>query len=780
MTNKNTGRPVNLRFTEEGYEKIARAVNYTGKMKDFPKYLQKPENETALDLIKIYQKQAGTMAAAVGGMIPIRKYQQGGIIADSELNIDVPEIEGRATEAKTPAWLARALNPLTPTTEANETVKTKSFYSEELGGEILVPTIRMGEDGNLYRPDDPEGEALNKGDYILIPGPNNEETYNIATEISKNISDMIGEARQPKNYQEGGVVPITTPQATPVGVGDFTTQQNITDESIRRQLQPSIPFGAAVTPVAAQLTQEQLIPTTAGQVTGDIGAEAAISGTTLAAAAPVSPAAQLVAEQAAPQVATTVADLQAAQIQTPAQIAAAQQDSSAVSGLQAAQGAASVLVNPVQRQIQTGELVSEAANAQTASTFSEQIQAATAQPSTQATVQGQFEQLFTTFDAANPPPWASGAVRAATQRMVQRGLGASSIAGQAIVQATLEAALPIAQADAAIISQFERENLSNRQQRAMLAAQQRAAFIGQEFDQRFQSRVQNSARIGDIANLNFTAEQQIALENSRNVQTINLANLSNRQAVTIAEAAALANLDQANLNNRQQAAVQNAQNFLQADLANASAQQQTSIFKTQQRVQALFTDQAAENAALQFNATSQNQTDQFFAQLQTQTAQFNTAQANTQAQFNAGQINVVNRFNQEINNQRDQFNAKNRLVIDQSNAAWRRQIATASTTQVNRANELNAKAILDISNTAYNNLWQYYSDVIEFAVDAAESELNRNADLAIAELAAEVRLEVADQAAATGAGQSVGALIGTLGGALITRGVFGGTTPTTE
>ena len=756
-------------------EKLAPTVNYQGpkNMKAFTKFLQKPENEDARKLMATYYKTAKSMAAAAGGMIPVRRYQAGGIISEKELATNVPEARSRATEAKTPEWLVRALDPSTPTTEARETVRTSSVYSKDLGGEVLVPTIRMDEEGNLYRPDDPVGEAMDKGDYLLIPGPDNEETRAAAINVSRTISDMINKARSPKNYQVGGVVPITTPQTTPVGTGPFDTEQNITDESIRRQLQPTVPIGAAVTPVASQLTQEQLIPTTTGQVIGDVGAQAAISGTTLASAAPVSPAAQIVTQQAAPQVATTVADLQAAQVQTPAQIAAAQQDSSAVSGLQAAQGAASVLVNPVQRQIQDGELVSEAANAQTAATFSEQIQAATAQPSTQATVQGQFEQLFTSFDAANPPPWASGAVRAATQRMAQRGLGASSIAGQAIVQATLEAALPIAQADASIITQFELNNLSNRQQRSMLAAQQRAAFIGQEFDQRFQSRVQNSARIADIANQNFTAEQQIALENSRNVQTVNLANLSNRQAVTLAEASALANLDQANLNNRQQSAVQNAQNFLQADLANTSNRQQTSLFQTQQRVQSLFTDQAAENAARQFNATSQNQTDQFFAQLQTQTAQFNTAQSNAQAQFNAGQINVVNRFNQELNNQRDQFNAKNRLVIDQSNAAWRRQISTAATAQTNRANELNAKAILDISNTAYNNLWQYYSDIIEFAVDAAESELDRNADLAIAELTLEARREIADAEASSGAGQAVGGLIGTLGGALIERGFFG-------
>ena len=92
---------------------------------------------------------------------------------------------------------------------------------------------------------------------------------------------------------------------------------------------------------------------------------------------------------------------------------------------------------------------------------------------------------------------------------------------------------------------------------------------------------------------------------------------------------------------------------------------------------------------------------------------------------------------------------------------------TADTATINRANELNAKAVLDVSNVAYNNLWQQFSDVIEFSVDAAENELDRNTDLAIAELTAESRLDVAAENASTGAGQALGGLIGTLGSAFI-------------
>jgi hypothetical protein len=296
----------------------------------------------------------------------------------------------------------------------------------------------------------------------------------------------------------------------------------------------------------------------------------------------------------------------------------------------------------------------------------------------------------------------------------------------------------------------------------MLAAQQRAQFIGQEFDQAFQARVQNSARIGDVANMNFTAEQNIALENSRAVNTMNLQNLNNSQAMVMAEASALANMDMSNLNNRQQAAVQNAQSFLQMDMANLSNQQQTNLFKAQQRTQALFTDQAATNAARQFNASSQNQVDQFFASLGTQVAQFNATQANAQSQFNAGQANTVERFNAELNNQRDQFNAQNQLVISQSNAQWRRQIATADTAAINRANELNASALLNISKTAYDNLWQHYGDTMEWAWTSAENELDRIVKITTAEITADAATQGYKLQADAKASSGLGSMIGTI------------------
>ena len=344
-------------------------------------------------------------------------------------------------------------------------------------------------------------------------------------------------------------VPTTTgfvnEDGTPANIGNIGAQQMIA---------PSLPVGGTTVPVGTQVTQDQMIDSGVGQVSGTVAVPTSMATTTGTTAPTAMTAPTMTADTVTDAVDTALNATQAAQLNPDdprSQVTAAQQTVSSVGSLSAAQGNATLMTNPVQRQIQDGEIISGSANAETASTYTEQIQAATATPTDQATVAGQLASLTANFDASNPPSWAAGTLRAIQAQMAQRGLGASSMAGQAMIQGALESALPIAQADAQVEAQFEIQNLSNRQQRAMLAAQQRATFIGQEFDQAFQAKVANAARIGDIANMNFTAEQQIGLENSRAVNTMNLSNLSNTQAMTMAEASALSQLDMASLNNRE-------------------------------------------------------------------------------------------------------------------------------------------------------------------------------------------------------------------------------------
>ncbi len=444
-----------------------------------------------------------------------------------------------------------------------------------------------------------------------------------------------------------------------------------------------------------------------------------------------------------------------------AQVDAAQQDKSAVSDLTAAQGTAVLMNNPVQRKIEaapvTGqsELISPAANAETASKFNEEIQAATATPTKQATVAGQLESLMADFEGGETPAWAAGSMRTAMATLSARGLGASSMAGQAVVQAAMEAALPIAQMDAQVQAQFEVQNLSNRQQRAMLAAQQRATFLGMEFDQAFQSRVANAAKISDIANMNFTAEQQVALENSRAANTMALTNLSNDQAMVMSEASALANLDMANLNNRQQAAVQNAQAFLGMDMSNLNNRQQTEMFRAQQNVQALFTDQAAENAAAQFNSASENQTNQFFADLQANVSKFNADQTNAIAQFDTSAVNATNQFNVAQDNAFKQFMISNSLVVAQANAQWRQTAALKNQEAANERALYVAKEQNALTQAEIDEIWQRERDEMDYVFNSYQNDQDRANAIVLQKLAADAELDAAKLQAEIGANQEI-------------------------
>ena len=713
-------------FKPEAMKKIQGALGFQGYAEDFDKYLEdNPDKKATMDS---YNKKAVQMMN--GGIV--MGYANGGVAILQSGPPKMDTFEEFANRQPVSGLGRQSDEVLRPRYE-----KYVDFFNS---GASEIPGMGLDNFG-------PGGR-----DPRTIFDPTRTSTGGLPP------MDSPGLPPQPPQQDPRAInTQINTPTST--GTNAETIGQAITN----RAYDPRLPQGAEVQPVGTVATANQFINPNQGQVSGDFVTPIDRAATGTAQLPTATTTNVMDASTTAAGVAAETAGNQAAQgiVSTDSRVIAQQQADSSVSGLNAAQGTGILMSNPTQRKVESGELISGAANAETASTYAEKIEAAQATPTKQATVQGQLEGLMQSFEGGNTPAWAAGALRNATAQMAARGLGASSMAGQAMVQAAMESALPIAQADASVVASFEAQNLSNRQQRAMLAAEQRAAFIGQEFDQAFQSRVANASKVSDIANMNFTAEQQVALENSNIGNTVNLANLSNRQAKIMAEASALANMDMSNLNNRQQAAVQNAQAFLQMDMSNLNNEQQTSMFNAQQRIQSLFTDQAQVNAAKQFNATSQNQTDQFFANLENATSQFNATQVNAQEQFNAGQSNTMNKFSTEIMNQRDQFNAQNRLVIDQNNATWRRQIATADTAAVNRANELNASSLLNISNTAYNDLWQYYGDTMEWAWTSADNERKRYTQIVEAQIQQDTAFQKAEYEANQASSVGWGNLIGT-------------------
>ena len=211
-----------------------------------------------------------------------------------------------------------------------------------------------------------------------------------------------------------------------------------------------------------------------------------------------------------------------------------------------------------------------------------------------------------------------------------------------------------------------------------------------------------------------------------------------------------------NLSNNQQAAVINAQSYLQMDMANLSNTQQANLQNLHANQQTLLSDNAARNAALQFNATSQNQVNQFYdsinTNLQTQNAQradamaqYTNAEANKVAALNAKNATAlvdanaqretaINQFNKTLEDARSRFNVENQRVIDQSNAVWRRSINTANTTAVNASNETNAMNLLNLSNFAMSGLWQQWRDEASWVQTSSQNVDNRDHNMAIAAL----------------------------------------------
>ena len=527
------------------------------------------------------------------------------------------------------------------------------------------------------------------------------------------------------------------------------------------------------------VTQGYTQTTDAGQAgAGTIAAGSGQAGATTAATALSGQAATATGPTVTPTSTATVTASETGVKETTAAAQASQGQVSSDATVQAAQLSPSQLAQlaltpsqiaqaaqvqtPPSRNLAGGELVTGSAVDMATVKAETNFAAATGAPSTDATVQGQLTQLMADFEGGNQPTWAAGAMRAATAAMAQRGLGASSMAGQALIQAAMESALPIAQMDAAAYARFEEQSLSNRQQTAMFAAEKRAQFLGVDFTQEFQTRVSNASRVADIANVNFSAQQQVALENAQLTQSVDLANLNASNAKVMADAAALSQTDLTNLNNRQQAQVQNAKSFLDMEMSNMTNSQQMEMFKSQAVINSLMSDSAAANATAQFNASSENQVNQFFSNLSTQVSQFNGEQQNSLLKFNLGEANAIEEFNATQVNFRDQFNAQNALIIDQANAQWYQNIATTDNAAINQSNRDAAAQANNMSSIGFSAYMQEVRDLMSFAWQTSNNDADRATTLATASLskeAAEAAAKANKSAGLWGAIGSVAAAI---------------------
>ena len=366
----------------------------------------------------------------------------------------------------------------------------------------------------------------------------------------------------------------------------------------------------------------------------------------------------------------------------------------------------------------------------------------------EALVSNQLDTLLKGIENGEIPTWAQPAVAAVEQMLAQRGLEASTVGRDNLINAIIQSSVPIAQANAQAIQQ------SVAQEKTLISQE---ALANAQFQQ--QTALQNANNVFRLDLAQFTADQQTALASSKFLQTVSLQDATAEQQGIIQNAVLMsqANIVEADANTK--LAIQNAKSFLSVDLANLNAEQQVNILRAQQDQQRMLTNQAAQNAAAQFNATSTNQTEQFMANLSAQMNQFNAAQQNAISEFNATQANAaaardagrtaeVNRLNAQLATQIDQFNAnqdfarnqwnaQNAAAVEASNIQWRRQTNTANTAAQNAVNLQNAQNAFNLSSQAQAFLWQELRDQADFDFRFAENQKARIGALLNTALAAD-------------------------------------------
>ena len=621
----------------------------------------------------------------------------------------VQHINGKPTQ---PIPAGYYLVPKTATTQTTQTTQQQQGQTQgQVQGQYQ---------GGMIQSYAPGGLVVQDGTQFKIQYPDGTFSQMYATLAEANAANV-------DTSTVADPVPLP-PVTADINQSAINTQQEVTKEDLsqfQRNLTaqaygaPQGAIAAAPTSYIDPNTYGSVIEATAGQSLGVAPIvrrdEIAQMGTGVVADAPTEKrAADISADKTQTGITSATATMSAANLDQPSSsITAQQQNSSGVSGLAGVTSSAINVQDAPTRELRTGpngEIVvgTGVDQGKVSATFGTgEVQA--------SSVQDELASLMQQFEGGNTPAWAAGSMRRATAVLAERGLGASSLAGQAVVQAAMEAALPIAQIDA-----------GNKQQMALFKAEQRAKFLGIEFDQTFQAKVKNATTVSEIANMQFSADQQVALENSRAANTMQLQNLSNRQAVVMAEAAALSQLDISNLNNRQQAQVQNAQNFLQVDMANLANDQQTALFKQQSLINSILSDSAAENAVNQFNATSENQSNQFFSNLKASVNQFNAAQLNAMQQFNADEVNTLLEFNAELQDVRERFNAQNYLVVAQANAQWRQNIATINSSAANESNMAYAQNVNGLTMRALDEIWMRERDILSMAFQISENNAQRS------------------------------------------------------
>lgn len=257
--------------------------------------------------------------------------------------------------------------------------------------------------------------------------------------------------------------------------------------------------------------------------------------------------------------------------------------------------------------------------------------------STDATVKGQLASLQseveTAVAAGNPlPVWARGAAKATEAAMANRGMSQSSMAAEALAEGIMNAAIPIATADAETYKQMIFQNLANNQQAAIVNAQSYLEMDMSNLSNKQQSSLQNlnirhTFLLSDQASANAAFQFNATNQNQVNQFYDSMTSQMNEQ--NSARSDAMKQYATSELN---KITALNAQNTVQVDEANAQRESTINQFNS-----------TLANQRQQFNVNNQREIDQSNVVWRRGINTANTASVNTANQANAQNLlNISN------------------------------------------------------------------------------------------------------------------------------------------
>jgi len=378
-------------------------------------------------------------------------------------------------------------------------------------------------------------------------------------------------------------------------------------------------------------------------------------------------------------------------------------------------------------------------------TFTEQERGIVEGLPEEALVTVQLNNLLSGIQEGKIPTWAQPAVAAVEQMLAQRGLSASTVGRDSLVNAIIQSTIPLAQSNA----QALQSSISLDKQLIAQEEKQNALF-------RQQVSVQNAQNVFNMDMAQFNADQQRAVNNSKFLQGVSVLETNNEQQAAVQNAVIASTINRTEASLTERLASQNAERFLKLDVANLNAEQQSNIINVQAEQQRLLSNQAAENANAQFNARNQIQVDEFMTSLSSQIEQNNANRITQMSQINAAAENAaaaravglevdVQKFNTQIAASidqylesqlfaREQFNAQNELAILQSNTVWRREANKIDTAAQNATNAKNAQNSFAMSQSALAQLWQELRDEFDQIFKASDNNEQRKTQIAVAGL----------------------------------------------